>query len=59
MKLVFDDDREDIIIEKKKVPKKETPKKLPKESKKYIEKRMKTTVEKFEKQEKAKENNGI
>ena len=54
MKLVFDDDREDIVL-KKKDPKKEKPKKLPKESKKYIEKRMKTPVEKFEKQEKAKE----
>ena len=59
MKIVFDDDREDILTEKKNAPKKEKPKKLSKESKKYIEKRMKTTVEKFEKQEKAKENNGI
>ena len=32
MKITFDDDREDIIIEKKKIPKKEPPKKLPKKS---------------------------
>ena len=59
MKIVFDDDREDIVMKKKVEPKKKLPKKLSKESKEYIEKRMKTTVEKFEKQEKAKENNGI
>ena len=55
MKIVFDDDRDDIVIAKKVEPKKKISKKLSKESKEYIEKKMKTTVEKFEKQEKTKE----